>query len=232
MKTTKRFFLTAVLVLLALCIVRAQTVKTKKASQKVRTENMEGYEAEVEGMMDDVSSSFIKYLKAFGKVKQSPEGITLTEATIGGTSYTLPVYAMVRENSKTSSAWIGIKMAEWGEDGERMLRELEKLVYEFGVKFYRDKIQLQIDEAVRALQTVEKQQQRLSNENRNLSTKLENNKKEKIQLEQAIINNKNEHQTLLKKLEQNKTAQDSVAVAAEQIKKVVDMHRERQRKVQ
>jgi hypothetical protein len=50
-------------------------------------------------------------------------------------------------------------------------------------------------------------------------------------LEKSLENNKTENQELLKRIEQNKKAQDSVAVAAEQIKKVVEMHKERQRKV-
>jgi hypothetical protein len=78
---------------------------------------------------------------------------------------------------------------------------------------------------------VEKQQQRLTTENKNLGLKLENNQKEKLQLEKSLETNKLENQNLLLKIEQNKKSQDSVAVAAEQIKKVVEMHQERQKKI-
>ena len=114
---------------------------------------------------------------------------------------------------------------------DKLNKELEKLMKDFGIKFYRDQIQVQIDESLRATQAVEKQQQRLLNENKSLSAKLEDNKREKVQLEKSIENNKVETVTLIKKLEQNKKTQDSVAVADEQIKKVVEMHKERQRKV-
>jgi hypothetical protein len=46
-----------------------------------------------------------------------------------------------------------------------------------------------------------------------------------------LENNKLEYESLLLKIEQNKKAQDSVAVAREQVKKVVEIHREKQRKV-
>jgi hypothetical protein len=50
-------------------------------------------------------------------------------------------------------------------------------------------------------------------------------------LEKSLVDNNVELETLSKKLEQNKKGQDSVAVAGEQIKKVVEMHKESQRRV-
>ena len=105
------------------------------------------------------------------------------------------------------------------------------MIHDFGVSFHRDKIQKQVDESVRASEAVEKQQQRLNNQNRDLSTKIEDNKREKIQLEKSFEKNKLEFETLSKRLEKNKKDQDSVAVAGEQIKKVIELHKERQRKV-
>ena len=69
------------------------------------------------------------------------------------------------------------------------------------------------------------------NENKSLNTKLEDNKREKIQLDKSIENNKLENETLLKKIGKNKHDQDSVTLAGEQVKKVVEMHKEKQKKV-
>ncbi len=99
------------------------------------------------------------------------------------------------------------------------------------MKFYRDKIQVQIDESVRASNAVDKQQQRTLNENQSLNSKLEYNKREKVRLEKALADNKAEYELLLKKIEQNIKAQDSIKVVSGQVKKVVDMHKERQSKV-
>ena len=92
-------------------------------------------------------------------------------------------------------------------------------------------IQQQIDESEKARQTVEKQQQRLVNENKALKNKLESNKRQKANLEKAIQDNEAEYITLLKRIDDNNKAQDSVAVAAEQIRKVVDAHTEKQKNV-
>jgi hypothetical protein len=210
----------------------AQTVKVKKESARIKGENVEGYEVELEGTVAEVNASFIKYLKTNGKVKQGDGIITISEPTLNGSSYKFPVFAVTKDKGKNATAWIGIRVADWPkDDATKANQELEKTAHEFGVKFYRDKIQLQIDESLQASQAVDKQQQKLVNENKNLNTKLEDNKREKIQLEKSLENNKLENETLLKKIEKNKHDQDSVSVVGGQIKKVVEMQKEKQRKV-
>ena len=230
MKSNKKFIL-LILPFFIAAFTQAQTVKVKKENARVKGENKEGFEVTLDGSANDVNNSFVKFLKTMGKVKQAADLLTLNEPTINGKAYTLPVFAVTKDNGKNASAWIGINEAEWTTDAEKINKELEKIIYDFGVKFYRDKIQVQIDESTRATQAVEKQQQRLVNENKNLNARLEDNKREKIQLEKSLENNKVEHETLLKKIEYNKKAQDSVAIAGEQIKKVTEMHRERQKNV-
>lgn len=212
----------------------AQTVKTKTETARINGETMDGYETPLEGNSVDVSTAFVKYLKSLsiGKVKQSAGTITITDPVINGVTYFSPIYAIVKDNNNTSSPWLGIKTSDWKDDDASKANKLiEKTVYDFGVKFYRDKIQVQIDESVRASNAVDKQQQRTLNENQSLNSRLEYNKREKARLEKALADNKAEYELLLKKIEQNIKAQDSIKVVSGQVKKVVDMHKERQSKV-
>jgi hypothetical protein len=226
----KKFFLLLIPVVIS-AYAEAQTVKVKKEKSTVKGESMEGHAVELQGTLAEVNTAFIRFLKTYGKVKQN-DFITLSEPNLNGLTFIEPLYATSNENGKTATAWIGFNNSSWKkEDADKANKELEHMMHDFGIKFYRDKIQVQVDESERATQAVEKQKQRLLSENKSLSTKLENNKKQKIQLEKSLENNKTENQELLKRIEQNKKAQDSVAVAAEQIKKVVEMHKERQRKV-
>lgn len=226
----KKFFLLFIPLVISSYAV-AQTVKVKKEKSTIKGEVMEGYSVELQGTGAEVSTSFGKFLKTIGKTKQG-EFFTVSEPDINGLTYSQPIYGTTNENGKSATAWIGVNpSAMEKQDADKLDRELEKLMREFGVKFYRDKIQVQIDESMRATQAVEKQKQRLLNENKNLSSKLEDNKRQKIQLEKSIVDNKADHENLLKRIEQNKKAQDSVAIAAEQIKKVVELHKEKQRKV-
>jgi len=210
----------------------AQTVKVKKETARVKGENLTGFEVELDGKAADVGDAFTKFMKTFGKSKDNDNVLTIAEPTIADNKYAFPLYGVTKEKGKTSAAWLGIDPKLWPPaDAEKVNKEFEKLMKDFGVKFYKDQIQLQIDESVRAGQAVEKTQQKLVNENKSLNTKLEDNKREKIQLEKSLQENVAENGTLLKKIEKNKHDQDSVTVAGEQIKKVVEMHKEKQRKV-
>jgi hypothetical protein len=212
-------------------LVTGQTVKVRKDKSHVKGEHLEGFAVELDAPLSEVNAYYLKFLKTMGKVKQS-DGITVSEPNLNGLAYAQPLFASVKDNGTKSTAWIGINIKTWEKaDAEKVNKELEKIMYDFGVKFYRDRIQVQVDESLRAAQAVEKQQQRLVNENKNLNAKLEDNKREKIQLEKSLENNKLEKESLLLKVEQNKKAQDSVAVAGGQVKKVVESHRDKQRKV-
>jgi hypothetical protein len=230
MKGYKKFTWALVLVT---GLVQAQTIKATKESQRVKGHSIEGYAVNLEGTVDEVSASLLGYLKGFAKLKLMANPITTTELVLGGQSYKGPLYATVKDKGTTAEAWLGMRPEEWAvsEEGEKIKNELERLTYEFGVRYYRDKIQVQIDEAVRAQQAVEKQQQRFETESKNLTIKLENNQKEKLQLEKAVEVNKLEYLNLVTKLEQNKKGQDSLAIALEQVKKVVELHKKKQQKV-
>lgn len=214
-------------------MLQAQTVTVTEKNEKVKGESAKGFATQLEGKKDDVNTAWGKFLKEVGKTKNPGGMITIAEPAIGGTVYSKGIlYASVEGNDEKATAWIGLVEGEWVvNDIGIVYKELEKLVYRFGVKYYRDVIQADIDEAQRALDAVERQKQRLTNQNKDLNIKLGNNAQEKIQLEKSLESNKLENLVLIQKIENNRKSQDSVAMAGEQIKKVVELHRERQRKV-
>lgn len=207
----------------------AQSVEVRKEGSRIESENVTGYQVTLTAPEEEVRVALTKYLKAIGRTKQSGDYITLTEPLVAGKKYVQTLYATTKSTGAGGAAWIGMQPDVGEEPG--LDRDLEKLAYDFGVTFYKERIQRQIDESLRALQAVEKQQSRLVNQNKDLNNKIENNKREKIELEKSLVNNEIELGDLTKRLEGNNKAQDSVAVATEQIKKVVEMHKERQRKV-
>jgi len=81
------------------------------------------------------------------------------------------------------------------------------------------------------LDAVAKQQQRMLNQNKDLTLKLSNNEQEKTQLEKSLEANKLENAALKIRLEKNKKAQDSLVNSTDQIKKVMELHKEKQRKI-
>ena len=212
----------------------SQTVTVKKQNEKVKGESVEGYSAELEGKFSDVSSSWSKFLKEVGRVKLfSSDPTVVTEPNFDGTVYPKGIlYAHIFENGNQTRVWLGILSKEWDEkEAALAIKELEKLVYQFGIRFNRDKVQRQIDETQQAADAVERQNQRLINQHQEMTIQLANNEKEKIHLEKSLENNKLENEALKIKLVKNKKAQDSLANASIQIKKVKDAHLERMRKI-
>lgn len=223
-------------ILLILCVTfhaYAQKVTVNKKSEKIKSESAEGYSTALEGKKEDVAAAFGRFLKNLGKIKSGNDYQFVEGPALGGTVYSTGiVYAQTDGNEEKTSVWLGINAAEWTVNDITLVEnQLEKLVYQFGIKFYRDKIQAQIDEGVQAANAVVRQQQRLTNQNKDLTIKLSNNAQQKIQLEKSLEANKLENLVLLQKIENNKKSQDSVRQAGEQIKKVIEMHKERQRKV-
>lgn len=212
--------------------VFAQTVKVKKEKTRIKNDYADGFEVELLATPEEVEASLTKLMKTFGKTKTSENFIVVNEPMIQERKYTAPVYGANKQVGNIISAWVGIKKDDFGKDDAEIInRDLEKLLHDFAVNFYKEKIQKQIDESVRAAEAVERQQQKLVNQNRELNNKVENNKREKIQLEKSLEKNRIELETLTKRLAKNKNDQDSIAVAGEQIKKVIEMHKEKQRKV-
>ncbi len=212
-----------------------QKVSVSKKSDKIKGESAEGYGTDLESKKEKVAIAWSRFLKEMGKVKSGSDYEYVERPALGGTIYTSGVvYATVTGNGNEEKAavWLGIKATEWTVNDIALVEnQLEKLVYQFGVKFYRDKIQAQIDEGQQAMDAVVRQQQRLINQNKDLTIKLGNNGQEKIQLEKALEANKLENLVLLQRIVNNKNDQDSVTLAGVQIKKVIEMHKERQRKV-
>ncbi len=205
-----------------------QAIEVKKETSRIEGKNTIGYQVALAAPEEEVKNSLTKYLKALGKTKQSAYYITIDAPMIEGKKYMHTLYATTRTTGNTTSVWIGLLS---GEEGSVRDGDLEKFVHDFGVTFQREKIQAQIDESLRALQAVEKQQSRLLNQNKDLNTRIDNNRREKAQLEKSLEENQLELTDLIKKLEANKKAQDSVATATDQIKKIAEMHRNKQKDV-
>jgi predicted RNase H-like nuclease (RuvC/YqgF family) len=226
-------FLVSLALLLVTITATAQTVTVKKQTEKVKNDNLEVYATTLDGKLEEVSGAFVRFLKSLGKLKQNTEPMALSEAVVNGTTYAgLVIYAQAKKiNETTTAVWMGINPAEWSGNASKVNNDIEKTVYQFGVKYYRDKVQVQIDEAQQAFDAVEKQQQRTQNQYKDLTNKLTANEQEKIRLEKLLENNKLENASLKVRIEQNKKAQDSLANAAMQVQKALELHKEKQRKI-
>ncbi len=214
-------------------VIVAQTVTVTKRNERIKNESADGYASDLDAKSDDVRIALNKFMKEAGKAKNNGDMIAVSEPVINGTVYSKGIlYATVAGSDVKARVWIGIIGSEWNSsETEGVLKEIEQMVYRFGIKYYKDRIQLQIDEAQQASDAVDKQAQRLANESKSLANKLQNNDQERVRLEKALEANKLEDLVLKQKIVNNKNSQDSIAQASVKIKQVMEMHKERQRKV-
>lgn len=227
MNAVKKFFALGILMLTGV-LAYAQSVTVTSNAEKIYNQSCVGYSTELAGTLEEANASLSKYLKTFGKVKVSGNQYQVSEPQINLTKYTTPFFASAKKKGDKVEVWMG---AVPGDSVKSIHTEMEKLVYNFGVKFYKDKIQGDIDESIQAQTAAEKKQQRLTLEGKNMASRLEMNTKERIRLQKSLADNRLDSIKLVTALAQNKKSQDSVSVATEQIKKMVEAHKERQRKV-
>lgn len=211
----------------------AQTVTVTKRTERIKGESADGYATDLDGKTDDVKIALGKFLKDAGKSKSNGEMTSIGEPVINGTVYSKGfLYATASGSDQKARVWIGIIASEWNAgDVESVSKEIEQMVNRFAIKFYRDKIQLQIDEGQQAADAVLKQTQRTTNEGKTLTNKLKNNDEEKIRLEKALEANKLEDLVLKQKIVNNKKSLDSLSQAGVKIQQVIESHKARQAKV-
>ena len=211
----------------------AQKVTTDKESRKIRGVEAEGHVTELAAPAESVSDAFSRYLRAIGKPRSSSGTTTVTSPTLGGTTWEkMTIYGESKGDLNKTKVWIGLVPAEWeGRDTEPMLAQIKDLVYQFGIKYYRDQIQIQIDETQGAMDATDRKLLKLSSQGTDLAGKLTANEQEKVRLEKALELNAASHILLVQKIEANKKAQDSLTNAAAQIRKVLDGQKDRQQKV-
>ncbi|MCZ8217309.1 MAG: hypothetical protein O9262_13775 [Cyclobacteriaceae bacterium] len=209
----------------------SQTVVVKKEKQKIKNDNIYSFATTLDANAEEVNGALLKFLKGYGKPKQQEEAIVLAECIVNGQAYSRPLYGGSRQTGTGSQAWIGVNLKEWATDSTMVVSRLEAMVKEFGVNFYRDKIQVQIDEAQRAVDIVSKQQQRTLNEQQSIQQKIENNKKEYQQLLKDIKKNRADSAALVIRMNLNKAGNDSLRVVSEKVKQALIFQKERQGKV-
>ncbi len=209
----------------------SQSVIVTKQRERVKGENAFGYATTLDAPKDELNASLQRYLKTFGKPKSLDEMWVVGETSLNGEVIAKPLYSSVKVAGTKSSVWMGVSLKEWGPDSLKIITSLEGFVKAFGVNFYRDKIQGQIDEAQRAVEAVIKQQQRTATENKNLLQRTENNKNERMQLRKALENNQQDSINLKLRFEQNLLGKDSLQFVLEKVKSALEFQRERQRKV-
>ncbi|MDN4165889.1 hypothetical protein QWY31_10270 [Cytophagales bacterium LB-30] len=214
---------------LAASEAQAQKVSVQPDQQRVAEKKLQGYSVTLEAKKDKVEPVLLSYLKDKGRVENKKTYLHLREHSFGNLlAVPQSLYAQASSKGLQTVVFFGIDSsaidpANW----ELARKELERYTYDFGITYYRDEVQKQINEAERATEYTSKNYQKLINEGNSLSKQLENAKAEKEKLEKALIANVALQEELANKQIINKAAQDSTYVDLEKMKTVLEMHKKK-----
>jgi hypothetical protein len=210
----------------------AQRVIVEAATEKVKSSQVDGYQSKMDANKKELQDAWLKFAKNIGKSKSSGDVIEINDVVIDGEIYAgKTVYSKIIENERSTTIWMGIREKDWDENYTKVEPFMERLVKEFSVRFYQERIMAEIGESEKALRFAERQQSKTLNENNDLKMKLEENEREKLQLERSLNNNQLQNQVIKQKIENNTKTQDSLSVSLEKIKRMIEMQRERMRQI-
>ena len=215
-----------ILILFLPVIAWAQPViEVIPGTTKVNGERYPGYKSKIISESKNVEDYLKSHFRSLGKTRERNSYFSLTEATIAekyhGERF---FYAEIIQGSSVQTVWIGADTTDLSlYDWDVMDATLKKWTYDFTVEFYKNEVQEEIDESIKAEQFAEKQHNKLIKESENLANTIQSNEKELIRLQEAIENNKNEHIDLLESIRTNKIEIDSAAVTLDRIRNVVQM---------
>lgn len=181
-----------------------------------------GYQVLVENQPENVNKFLSSYFKSYGKVRS--RGGIYTVSNLSRADFPYPevtIFSEVKNKSNKTNAivWIADSLIRQ----EHYAQKLYELWYSFAVDFYKDLVQQEIDESTQALKYAEKQFYRLEKDSLNLRSNIEKNRQEKLKLEEALKSNEVNHTVLLKNIENNAYTKDSVIIAIEKIKRLIEL---------
>ena len=159
-----------------------------------------------------VDKLWSKHLKKYGSKVSSSKGVyTIESVNISGISNRpIRVISGVKSTGKGMRVWWVLDLGDsyvTKSENKSAYNAAEKILHDFGVKAYREYINIQIEDAEKLLGKMVKKYEKEVKEGIDLQKSVERNKDEKIRLENAIVKNEDDLEQLLKDIEQNKKDQ-------------------------
>jgi hypothetical protein len=229
----KRLPIFSLIIAFATSAFAQQPIKVIKKGRDINTVPSLGRAIDLKGKASEVNESLGRFLKDIGKTRTTADYYWTVSPYLGGIAYNGNVlYSATNGDDTKAQVWVGIDTAGWrGTDFNKVMGAIEKMIYQFGVQFYREQIQKEIDQSQQAFEATEKQKLKLVNQSKDINQRVADNDQERAHLEKSLTTNKLEKAVLLQKLANNKKSQDSITNAGLQIKKVMDLQKEKQKKV-
>lgn len=213
------------LILFLSCLLpaRAQEKSFRKEKMNILGNTTRGYSTQVPYGENKALLYLNTYLKESGKISEKRNFIEIKETSWKKKEDLTKVYALVNGDSTQSRIWMGYTAEAGGELIKALEEQMENLPFLMG----RYHLQHQIKEAETAASFLSRELKNTEREGMRLNQKLAHNAQEKIRLEQALDQNAIEKTALEQDIARNETSKEEKAKAMEDVKKQLDLLRER-----
>ncbi len=204
----------------------AQTVKVIESDKEVEKVIRTGLSITLELDSKSVEKLWKKEMKEYGKTNKMGKFTSLPVANIPAVSGTpVSVLTSVASSGKKGTVvWIAIDLgSEWVTKSNSKYSSVEKLLHDFGVKAYVDDINKDIEAAETALGKASKDYDKIQKEGEKLVGSLEQNARQKVNLEKQLSNNASKKIQLEKDIDQNKKDNTTGATKVTEMTKALNV---------
>jgi len=212
----------------------SQEIKVNAENKTIDRVDYTGFITYAEGPFNDHKDLWTKEMKNKGKVKKNNSYFRIedfvfpqiTEKLLNGCTQVL------QERDSTVSIWLGIDVSSLEQnEASKVIEEIKGLLYNYVLDYRKSAVLKDIEEAERAAAFTSRKHQKLLSDLETLELKLLDAQNEKSRLEESIKSIEFEIQVLQQKIENNKEDQETTYNQLEQIRKVLEMHKEKLKKL-
>ncbi|HEX8546600.1 MAG TPA: hypothetical protein VF691_06530 [Cytophagaceae bacterium] len=213
----------------------AQKIKILESSEQIGDVSKSGLYVLIDLDAKHIEKAWERHLKTFGRVENSKGFFSIPAANIRSVSSSnCNVFSNVQSTSRGVKVWWALDLGNsyvTSVSNNRAYKAAEKILYDFAMTVYKTDINEQIEAAEQAFGTSVKNREKQQKHGEHLKKAVEKNKEEKIKLEKALQANKDNLIQLEKDIEKNKEDQKSATSDEENMKKAVELVKEKLKEV-
>jgi len=211
----------------------AQTYQIKSVSQRINNKKYDGYSSKINGSYAEVKSFWLEYLKQHGKIRRKRNYYQISEFSTQDLPYdTLEYLTMVKMTDSLGTIWFGLRtIPEKEEDLKKISSDVEKFIRKASRDYYVSVEQKKLDDAEQAAMFTSKNHQKLIEKGQSLGRELAFTQALKTKLEGQLENAILKIKVLNQQIIDNKEATQNAYDELENIKGVIEGHKEKLRKI-
>lgn len=210
-----------------------QQYQITEETQRINSKKIDGVSSKVDGALDNVEKYWLSYIRDHGKARRKRNYFQLTEFSVEDLGIdTLTYVTRIEDNNGSGKIWIAPFDNNLTEaEIVALNNDLEKILKTATRGYYISEVQKKIDESEEAAIIMSKNHQKLIYEGEKLKSDSTAAANLKVELEQRLENTILKLKILRQEIIDNIAAREQAYKDLEEIKKVIEGHKEDLKKI-